>query len=129
MDLEKAFDTIRHELLFELLEINGIPEDMIDVIRRLYENIELKLNSGSAKSTIPYSVGVKQGDVMAPVLFIVLMQAMAETLEDEWEAADSRHSNCQPSSFQGHRQAPRTHVQAGLGHEGHNFQDQSYSLC
>jgi hypothetical protein len=88
VDLEKAFDTVRHELLFDLLETYGIPEDMIDVIRRLYENVELKLSSGSAKSTIPYSVGVKQGDAMAPVLFIVLMQAMAETLEDEWEAAD-----------------------------------------
>jgi hypothetical protein len=87
VDLEKAFDTVRHELLFELLEIYGIPEDMIDVIRRLYENVKLKLNSGSGKSTIPYSVGVKQGDVMAPVLFIVLMQAMAETLKDEWETA------------------------------------------
>jgi hypothetical protein len=75
----KGFDKVRHEILFELLEIYLIPEDIIDVIRRLYKNMELKLNSGSAKDTIPYSVvGVKQGDAMAPVLFIMLMQAMAE---------------------------------------------------
>jgi hypothetical protein len=77
------------ELLFkQLLEIFGIPEDMINVIQRLYKNVTLKLNSGSAKESIPYSVGVRQGDVMAPVLFIVLMQAMAESLDDEWKAAD-----------------------------------------
>jgi hypothetical protein len=94
VDLEKAFNTVRrHELLFKLLEIYKIPEDMIDVIRRLYKNIELKLNSGSAKDTSPYSVGVKQGDAMALVLFIVLMQAMAETLEDKWEAADIQSVN------------------------------------
>jgi hypothetical protein len=81
---------------------------MINVIRRLYENVELKLNSGSAKNKIPYSVGVKQGDAMAPVLFIALMQARAETLEDEWEAADiqtvdlchfkdtGKHQGCMP---------------------------------
>jgi hypothetical protein len=86
--LEKAFDTVRHELLFKLLEIYGIPEGMIDIIRRLYENVALKLSSGSMKDTIPYSVGVKQGDTMEPVLFIVLMQAMAETLEDKWKTAD-----------------------------------------
>jgi hypothetical protein len=39
-------------------------------------------SSRCAKDTIPYSIGVKRGDVMAPVLFIVLMQAMAETLKE-----------------------------------------------
>jgi hypothetical protein len=88
VDLEKAFNTVRHELLFELLEIYGIPESMIDIIRRLYGNVTLKLSSGSTKNMIPYSVGVKQGNAMALVLFIILMQAMAERLEEEWETAD-----------------------------------------
>jgi hypothetical protein len=48
----------------------------------------LKLNSWSKEYMIPYYVGVKQGGVMAPVLFIVLMQAMSEILEDKWEAVD-----------------------------------------
>jgi hypothetical protein len=86
--LEKAFDTVRHELLFELLRTYRIPEDVINVIQRVYRNVMLELNSGSPKDMILYSVGVKQGDAMLPVLFIVLMQAMAETLEEEWEAAD-----------------------------------------
>jgi hypothetical protein len=62
---------------------------MIDFIRRLYKNVTLKLSSGSMKDTNPYSIGVKQGDAMAPVVFfIVLMQAMAGTLEEEWKEAD-----------------------------------------
>jgi hypothetical protein len=79
---------VRHELLFDLLETYGIPKGMINNIRRLYENVSLKLSSGSVKDMIQYLVGVKQGNAMAPVLFIVLMQAMAETLEDKWKAAD-----------------------------------------
>jgi hypothetical protein len=72
MDLEKAFDTVRHELLFELLEIHGIPEDMINVIQRLYKNATLKLNSRSTKDAIPpYSVGVKQGSTTACLFWIV----------------------------------------------------------
>jgi hypothetical protein len=62
VDLEKSFDMFRHELLFELLEIYGIPEDMMNVIQRLYKNVTLKLNSGSPKDLISYSVGVRQGD-------------------------------------------------------------------
>jgi hypothetical protein len=34
---------------------------------------------------IPQEVGVQQGDNMAPVLFLFLMTAFAETLELEWK--------------------------------------------
>ncbi len=34
---------------------------------------------------IPQEVGVQQGDNMAPVLFLFLMTAFAETLEIEWK--------------------------------------------
>jgi hypothetical protein len=36
---------------------------------------------------LPQSDGVRQGDNMAPVLFLFLMSAFAETLEIEWKAA------------------------------------------
>jgi hypothetical protein len=37
---------------------------------------------------IPQSVGVRQGDNMAPVLFLFLMTAFAQTLELEWKKID-----------------------------------------
>ena len=37
---------------------------------------------------IPQSVGVRQGDNMAPVLFLFLMAVFAETLELEWKKLD-----------------------------------------
>ena len=50
-------------------------------------SVNLKVGNASPRS-IPYTVGVKQGDVMVPLLFLFLMQAFAETLEDSWEEAD-----------------------------------------
>jgi hypothetical protein len=40
---------------------------------------------GKAKRTIPYTIGVQQGDNMAPILFVFLMQAFAESLEEKWK--------------------------------------------
>ena len=34
--------------------------------------------------SIPFEVGVKQGDSVAPVLFIFVMMTFSETLEKEW---------------------------------------------
>ena len=85
VDLVKAFDTANHQLLFKLLKKFGVPEHMTGVIERLYKDAEIKIKIGKEERTIPYSVGVKQGDNMAPVLFLFLMQALSETLEKEWK--------------------------------------------
>ena len=49
-------------------------------------NMGIKLKIGKKERIIPYLVRVKQGDNMAPVLFLFTMQAMAEAspLEKEW---------------------------------------------
>jgi hypothetical protein len=88
VDLVKAFNTANHELLFKLLSKFGVPDLLVDVIRRLHHDTEIKIKVGKEERTIPYSVGVKQGDNMAPVLFLFLMQAMAEALEGDWKEND-----------------------------------------
>lgn len=81
----KAFDTSNHELLFALLVKYRAPPPFVSVVHRLYENNTLELRIGKAKWEILYSVGVKQGDNMAGVLFLFLIQAMAESLADHWD--------------------------------------------
>jgi hypothetical protein len=88
VDLVKAFNTANHELLFKLLSKFGVPDLLVDVIRRLYHDTD-KIKVGKEERMILYLVGVKQGDNMAPVLFLFLMQAMAEeALEGEWKEND-----------------------------------------
>jgi hypothetical protein len=88
VDLVKAFDTIDRELMFQILSKFGIPESMIYVIRRLYDDNEIKISVGAKKGSVKNTVGVKQGDTMAAVLFILVMQAMAETLTPLWTQAE-----------------------------------------
>ena len=38
--------------------------------------------------SIPLEVGLKQGDSFAPVLFLFIMMAFAETIEKEWVRND-----------------------------------------
>jgi hypothetical protein len=52
VDLVKAFDTIDRELMFQILSKFGIPESMIYVIRRLYDETEIKISMGAEKGSV-----------------------------------------------------------------------------
>ena len=78
VDLVKAFDTIHHKLLFELLKKYGIPIYLIKVIQKLYKDFKIEIKVGKKKELIDYSMGVKQGDNSAPILFIIFMKSLAE---------------------------------------------------
>jgi hypothetical protein len=51
----------------------------------MHTDMNVKLQIGKEEHDIPYTVGVQQGDNMAPILFLFVMQAFSETLEDKWE--------------------------------------------
>jgi hypothetical protein len=85
VDLRKAFDTADHDLLYKLLDIYGTLDNIINLVKQLHDDFVLKLKIGDKTRDIPYGKGVKQGDVMAPILFLFLMLAFSETLEQEYE--------------------------------------------
>ena len=105
-DLVKAFDTSNHKLLIEILARYGCPPKLCMAIKRMYADSVVRLIIGKFDMSIPFKVGVKQGDSVAPVLFLFLMMAFAETLEQHWiangltKATFSRCSNSPRSTGQ-----------------------------
>ena len=87
IDLIKAFDTVDRPAMLKVLLKFGAPPSLCKVVEKLYTNCEIELSFGSCRGTIPSTIGVKQGDNMAPVLFIFFMQAAMRSLEKHWEAA------------------------------------------
>ena len=53
----------------------------------MYKNLKVVFKIGKNKIEILQSVGVRQGDNMAPVLFLFVMAAMGELLDKIWEKA------------------------------------------
>ncbi len=81
----KACDTANHELLFRLLEKYGAPPPFVAAVKRIYTDNIVVLKIEKEVQEIPQEVRVQQGGSMAPVLFLFLMTAFAETLEMEWK--------------------------------------------
>jgi hypothetical protein len=87
VDLVKAYDTANHDLLLKVLKKYGAPPKFVAAIKAMYTDLKVVLKIDKEIIEILQSVGVRQGNNMAPVLFLFLMSAAAETLEPAWRQA------------------------------------------
>jgi hypothetical protein len=54
VDLVKAYDTVNHALLFGILKKYGIPEELVEVVDRMYKDCKVHVQVGKEKRTIDY---------------------------------------------------------------------------
>ncbi|MGL5481136.1 MAG: reverse transcriptase domain-containing protein [Aeromonas veronii] len=70
LDLSKAYDTIMHEALGEAAKRAGLPIPLLKYIYSVMQNSESVIGS----NTIKTGRGVKKGDPLSPILFILSME-------------------------------------------------------
>ena len=74
IDFKKAFDSIDRRVMFAVLRHYGIPEAVVNAISTLYKNSESAVMvDGNISAPFEVSTGVLQGDVLAPFLFIIMV--------------------------------------------------------
>ena len=83
-DLVKAFDIFNQKLIRNIFKKYSFPPRLCFEIRGMYMYNKVRLFLGNIDTSIPFEVEVKQGDSVAPVLFLFIMVSFAETLEKEW---------------------------------------------
>ena len=90
VDFEEAFDTVNHAMLFEALELQGMPKSYIFLLRRLYQkqSANVRMDVGSREFNVER--GVRQGDPISPLLFILVMDQILRPLEERWSKASIR---------------------------------------
>ena len=58
----------------------------------MYQDLIVIVKVGNEERKILQTVGVRQGDNLSPVLFLFMMFAFAEALENEWEKNGMRQA-------------------------------------
>ena len=84
IDFAKAFDTVwRNGLLFKLNRA-GVTGKMLRMIRQMYAKTTASVRvNGRFTDTFPIELGVRQGGVLSPLLFLVFINDLLDRLKAE----------------------------------------------
>ena len=80
-DLKKAFDTVNRDLLWNILRKFGCLPTFIAILQQFHNGMCAQVvMAGSQSSSFAVEVGMKQGCVVAPVIFNLLLVAINHVL-------------------------------------------------
>ena len=85
IDLSKAFDTVNREMLWEIMRRAGCPTKFTNIVRAFYNQMTATVSVGG-EETSPFDVGVgmKQGCVMAPIIFNIFLAAASHLFQESF---------------------------------------------
>ena len=70
LDLEKASDGVNRNQVWQILNRRGTPNHLIEVIKSLYRNTSIQIDTGrKILDKIYINQGVRQGCSLSPALF------------------------------------------------------------
>ncbi|KAK5875618.1 hypothetical protein CesoFtcFv8_026682 [Champsocephalus esox] len=78
VDLEKAYDRVPREVLWEVLREYGVRGSLLRAIQSLYSQSESCVRVlGSKSDPFPVRVGLRQGCALSPILFVIYMDRIS----------------------------------------------------
>lgn len=82
IDIHKAFDSIEHEAIRNTLEFYNVPKEGIERIMNLYTDNKFVISTMEGNSEEkPATRGVRQGDALSPLLFIMVINHAIDTAD------------------------------------------------
>ena len=89
VDLTKAFDTVNREFLWNIRRIVDRPPTLIAILKQLHTGMCAQaVMAGSQSSSFPVEVGVKQGCVLDPIIFNLLLVAITLVSHRDLQSSD-----------------------------------------
>ena len=84
IDLKNAFGKVHHQFLRKTFSFYNIPDSMIDLVMRPYDEFYLSINSKSfSANPIKVDRGLIQGDCLCPLLFNLCVNTLVNTVKNE----------------------------------------------
>ena len=91
MDYKKAFDSVNWDSMRKILFFYCFPTQLVEVIKSLCKSSEYAVNiNGNLSDWFKVTSGVRQGCVLSPLLFSVIIDWIMRTCDKEKSVRDIR---------------------------------------
>ena len=79
VDLEKAYDRVPRDLVWWAMRKRAIPEGYVKVIQDMYVGTKTRVKTRCGRTAyLEVKVGLHQGSALSPLLFIIIMDVLAD---------------------------------------------------
>ena len=87
IDYKKAFDTVDRNVLFKILEKQGVSTKFLNMLKAIYKVVNVVIRCGKEFTNKIYCpLGVKQGCLLSPLLFSLLITEVAKKIAEKGRA-------------------------------------------
>ena len=73
LDLVKGFNRVPRDLLWIILEKFGFPQKITTILKSLHKNVNVKFTVGTVTHFLSSIIGVRQGDILGPILLTIFI--------------------------------------------------------
>ena len=82
VDLQKAYNSVDREVLWKVLARDGVPEEIIAVIRQFHDGMQarVRMDDGELSDWFEVTQGLRQRCVLSPLLFNIFFAAAIEVV-------------------------------------------------
>ena len=83
LDLSRAFDGVTRSHIYQAMQANQVPQDVITIVQQLHKDAQYKFQVGDIKGSTVSTNGIKQGCVIAPYLWNFFTLAFLTLLQQQ----------------------------------------------
>ena len=85
IDAGKAFDKIKHPFMIKTLQKMDIEGTYLNIVKAIYDKPTANIILNEKLKTFPLRSGTRQGCLLSPLLFSIVLEVLAKAIREEKE--------------------------------------------